>query len=99
MCVGLVLQGAGGVYALIREAKITTAAEKAWFESSDLVRETIQKKNLCCGFFQKSEDIRCTHLYHDSCGERLVELQSSSLKLVSALIFITTVVDVQFTCM
>lgn len=79
---------------MIREAKVAVAAEQAWFTSSDLVREAIQKKNMCCGFYEKSEDIRCTHLYHDSCGERLVELQSSSLKLVSALIFITTVFDV-----
>lgn len=69
-------------------------AEKAWMNASELSREVIQKRHLCCGFYDPAEDVRCAHLYPESCGERLIEVQSSSLKLISALIFLATMIDV-----
>lgn len=79
---------------VIAVCKAMKAVAKAWFRSSDVARELIQKKNQCCGFYELAEDIRCTHLYHEACGERIIDAQMSSLKFVSALVMITTVVDV-----
>lgn len=69
-------------------------AAKAWAGASDISREIIQKRHECCGFYDVTEDIRCAHLYPETCGERLIEVQSSSLKLISALIFLATMIDI-----
>ncbi len=80
-------------FIFIDYSQVEVGAERTWFASSELLRDAIQKKHQCCGFLDTAEDIRCTHIYSEVCGNKIIQTQANVLKLVSALVFITTSVD------
>lgn len=94
------------IFLLVKHTRLSATVDKEWYAATDVAREYIQKKVSmllltylhsakiqCCGFYNVNEDIRCSRLYNESCGEKVIEQQGFSLLLTFWASLLSTTLD------